>query len=102
MLQSSVAIFLPRNIPGLRLQPLACYVFQHNNTHSVLDLDYGSILNHHEKYNVQSITMQDRVRGYLDYELILNHHEKYNVQSISMQYLVRGCFMCKSECSKIM
>ena len=59
-------IFLPtKNMPGLQI--LLCYGFGCNKTHMVLDLDYGSIINHHESVNVEAVNivhMFYRVRGF--------------------------------------
>ena len=63
-MRSATTIFLPRNIPGLQT-PL-WYGFGHNKTHMVLDLDYGSVINHHESANAEAIrvkSMHYRVRG---------------------------------------
>ena len=67
-------LFLPRNIPGL--QTLQCYTFRKNQTHMVLDLDYGSMINHHESANAEAIRV------------------------INMYYRVRGFLMCELQCSK--
>ena len=45
-------LFLPKNFP--KTHALRNYVFGHNKTHSALVLDYGSVLNHHESFNVQA------------------------------------------------
>ena len=45
-------LYLPNNFPnGLAVRN---YVFNHNETHIGLVLDYGSLLNHHESANVQA------------------------------------------------
>ena len=74
VLRSSMTLVLPGNIPGLQI--LRHYSFGHNKTHIVLDLDYGSIINHHESANAEAI--------------LLNN--KY--------YRVRGFLLCESQCSK--
>ena len=64
LLQSWMTLFLPRNFP--RGQTLKCYAFSHNKTHIALDLDYGSIVNHHEHANAKASGVTDmyyRVRG---------------------------------------
>ena len=64
VLRSWMTLLLPRNIPP-RQSP-RCYVFAHNKTHSALDLDYGSIINHHESANARATgvdNMHYRVRG---------------------------------------
>ena len=72
ILRSSMTLFLPRNIPGF--QTLLCYGFGHNETHLFLDLDYGSIINHHESANAAAMRVN------------------------SMYYRVRGFLMCESQC----
>ena len=47
-----MTLFLPNNFP--LCQTLRCYVFGHNETHMALDLDYGSIINHHESANAKA------------------------------------------------
>ena len=74
VLRSSMILVLPRNIPALRT--LRCYGFGHNETHMALDLDYGSIVNHHESANAEAVKI----------------NTKY--------YRVRGLLMCESQCSK--
>ena len=71
MLRSSTTLVLPGTIPGLQT-PLY-YSFGHNRTHIVLDLDYGSIINHHESANAEAMRVDN------------------------MYYAVRGFFMCESE-----
>ena len=66
MLRSSTTLVLPGTIPGLQT-PLY-YSFGHNKTHIALDLDYGSIVNHHESANAEAVrinTKYYRVRGFL-------------------------------------
>ena len=75
-MRSSMILFLPRNIQGL--QTLRFYVFGHNQTHMVLDLDYGSMMNHHESANAEAIRV------------------------INMYYRVRGFLMCELQCPKTM
>ena len=53
VLRSWTTLFLPNNFP--RQQTARCYVFNHNKTHMALDLDYGSIINHHESANARAI-----------------------------------------------
>ena len=76
VLRSWMTLFLPKNFP--RGQSTQCYVFRHNETHTALDLDYGSIINHHESANA-------RASG-----------------DFNLNYLVREFSMCKSQCSKYM
>jgi hypothetical protein len=71
-------LFLPRNIPGL--QTLLCYTFGNNQTHMVLDLDYGSLINHHESANAEAFRV---------------NHMYYRVRS-------KIIAMCELQCSKIM
>ena len=76
ILRSSMTLLLPRNIPGF--QTLLCYGFGHNKTHMFLDLDYGSIINHHESANAAAMRVNN------------------------MYYRVRGFSVCESQCSKTM
>ena len=62
----SSALFLPKNLPP-DLSPWN-YVFQHNETHVALPLDYGGILNHHDSPNTKVVfagksSMHFQVRG---------------------------------------
>ena len=45
-------LFLPRNFPDG--QDLSNYIFDHNETHMGLVLDYGSLFNHHESANAKA------------------------------------------------
>ena len=76
MLRSRVTLSLPGGNPGL--QTLRCYAFAHNKTHMGVDLDYGSIINHHESANTEAIGIK------------------------KMYYRVREFLMCESQCSKPM
>ena len=49
------ALFLPQNFPVS--QVLHNYVFEYNETHMLLVIDYGSILNHHESANVKPVVV---------------------------------------------
>ena len=48
-------LFLPQNFPNS--QVLQNYVFGYNETHMLLAIDYGSILNHHESANVKPVVV---------------------------------------------
>ena len=50
-------LFLPKNVPDN--QVLRNYVFNHNETHNGLVLDYGSVLNHHESANVKAVHLSE-------------------------------------------
>ena len=52
VLRSLMTLFLPNNFPSD--QSTHRYVFDHNKTHMALDLDYGSLINHHESYNTKT------------------------------------------------
>ena len=74
VLRSWMTLFLPKSFP--RRQTLRCYSFGHNETHMALDLDYGSIINHHESANARAEAVDN------------------------MYYRVRGFSMFESQCSK--
>ena len=72
-----MTLYLPYNLPWG--QTTQCYIFGHNETHTALDLDYGSIINHHESANARVIGVNN-----------------------DMYYRVRGFSMCESQCLKTM
>ena len=76
VLRSWMTLYLPRNFP--RGQTPRYYVFSHNKTHMAWDLDYGSIINHHESANARAAGADN------------------------MHYRVRRFSMCESSCSKNM
>ena len=49
-----MTLYLPYNLP--KSQVVQNYNFDHNQTHSALVIDYGSLLNHHESANVKALT----------------------------------------------
>ena len=63
-----MTLFLPVNIPGL--QTPRYYSFDHNKTHMAVDLDYGSLINHHESANAEAEAVDNmyRVRAFFMYE----------------------------------
>ena len=79
VLQSWMTLLLPRNIPP-RQSP-HCYVFSHNETHSALDLDYGSIINHHESANARA-TGVDNMLLYTRSGIIEQHINTFKATSI--------------------
>ena len=54
-LRSRMTLLLPKTFP--RGQAPRDYVFGHNETHMALSLDYGSIINHHESFNVEAVNI---------------------------------------------
>ena len=53
VLRSWITLFLPKTFP--KDQAPWDYTFGHNETHVALSLDYGSLINHHESFNVAPI-----------------------------------------------
>ena len=49
------ALYLPKNIPQNEF--LHDYVFGYNDTHMLMVVDIGSILNHHESANVKPVAI---------------------------------------------
>ena len=47
-----MTLFLPSNFP--KSQIVLNYVFGYNETHSALAVDYGSLVNHHDSFNVEA------------------------------------------------
>ena len=54
VLRSWRTIYLPHNLP--RSEVVRNYVFDHNETHTALALDYGSLANHHKSANVKFVS----------------------------------------------
>ena len=55
-------LFLPKNFP--RSEFVNNYIFGYNETHTLLILDYGSLLNHHESANVKPVAVPGSNSGY--------------------------------------
>ena len=53
VLMSWMTLLLPENI--VFNNAVWNYVFGHNETHSALALDYGSVANHHESANTRAV-----------------------------------------------
>ena len=51
-----MTLFLPHNFP--LDQEAWNYIFDHNETHSAMVLDYGSIANHHESANTKAFRFE--------------------------------------------
>ena len=75
-----MTLFLPNNFPPRQIAE--CYIFGHNKTHMALDLDYGSIINHHESANARAKvagvhnSMHYWVRGFYCENRVCIHNSK--------------------------
>ena len=52
-------LYLPYNMP--RTQVICNYIFGHNETHTALVIDYGSLCNHHDSPNAKAVTVHEPV-----------------------------------------
>ena len=62
-------LLLPTNFP--KSQALRNYVFNHNETHMALVIDYGSIMNHHEKANVEAVKFARSYDGHFQVRMAM-------------------------------
>ena len=63
-------LFLPKNFPGSEF--VNNYMFGYNETHTLLVLDYGSLLNHHESANVKPVTDPGSDEDYFQVVYVFN------------------------------
>ena len=70
VLRSWMTLLLPQSFPQHEM--LRCYVFGRSKTDMALDLDYGSIINHHESANAVAAAVKSadaRAGGYMHYRV---------------------------------
>ena len=78
-----MTLFLPKKIS--KSEAVGNYVFGHNETHSALVLDYGSLINHHESPNTKPI------------RLVSVDAKPPKTQNENINFKVRAGFPCRNH-----